>query len=66
MRNSLDLIKRAQPIRGVFILVLFVLLLAFWLLGFLAFWLWLFASSPVPLQQVAFRLLQLFAGLCGF
>ena len=33
-----------------------------------AFWLWLFASSafPVPLQQVAFWLLRLCAGLCGF
>ena len=33
-----------------------------------AFRLWLFASSafPVPLRQVAFWLLRLFAGLCGF
>ena len=33
-----------------------------------AFWLWLFASSafPVPLRQVAFWLLRLFAVLCGF
>ena len=37
-----------------------------WLL--VAFWLWLLASSafPVPLRQVAFWLLRLFAGLCGF
>ena len=54
-------------------------LLGFWasgLLGFSAFcWFmrllvafWLFASSafPVPLRQVAFWLLRLFAGLCGF
>ena len=52
-------------------------LLASWLLGFsascwfmrllVAFWLWLFAVSafPVPLRQVAFWLLRLFAGLCG-
>ena len=37
------------------------------LLGFSAFC-WLFASSafPVPLRQVVFWLLRLFAGLCGF
>ena len=38
--------------------------LASWLLGFSASWLWPFASSafPVPLRQVAFRLLRLLAG----
>ena len=41
---------------------------ASWLLGFLASQLLPFASSafPVPLWQVAFWLLRLFAGLCGF
>ena len=39
----------------------------YWFMRLLvAFWLWLFASSafPVPLRQVAFWLLRLFAGLC--
>ena len=43
-------------------------LLASQLLGLSASWLWPLASSafPVPLRQVAFWLLRLFAGLCGF
>ena len=64
--------------RGMYFFLFFsFFLLASWLPGFsafcwfmrllVAFWLWLFASSafPVPVRQVAFWLLRLFAGLCS-